>query len=416
MSFMRTVPYMGVIHVVAEAAKLGFRNGHPDWCNLGQGQPEVGPLAGAPPRISELVMAASDHAYGPINGGDDLREAVAARYNRLYRKGKASQYTPDNVAIVAGGRLALSRVFAALGEIAIGYQTPDYTAYEDLLEYHQHRFRPVHCGMTEAEGFRISPERLEREVEAHQLCAFLLSNPCNPTGEVISGEDLAAYVDIGRRRDCLMIFDEFYSHYVYDLEEQSVSAASCIEDVEKDPVLLLDGLTKNFRYPGWRVGWIVGPSELIEIIGRAASAIDGGPPQPLQRAALTVLESARADQETQAVRRAFAAKRALMRRELEALGVRFPGRGGGTFYLWGSIADLPAPYNDAEAFFRAALERKVMVVPGAFFDVNPGRRRQGPSPYADWLRFSYGPPLENVELGLGRLRQMMGSAQNAVWV
>src|SRR6185503_7695601 len=81
---LREIPYMGVIYVVAEAMKLGFWNGNPDWCNLGQGQPEVGEIEGAPPRISEIQMAPSDHAYGPIGGTDALRQAIAEHYNRLY--------------------------------------------------------------------------------------------------------------------------------------------------------------------------------------------------------------------------------------------------------------------------------------------------------------------------------------------
>ena len=87
---LRPIPYMGVIWVVHEAMKLGFRNGHPDWCNLGQGQPEVGEMEGAPPRLSRIDLAPHDHAYGPINGTAELRAAIAAHYNRLYRQGKGS--------------------------------------------------------------------------------------------------------------------------------------------------------------------------------------------------------------------------------------------------------------------------------------------------------------------------------------
>src|SRR6185503_17615393 len=83
-SFLRDVPYMGVIWVVHEASKLGFVNGHPDWCNLGQGQPEVGPMEGAPPRIETVTLQPADHAYGPLGGLDELREAVAGHVNRLF--------------------------------------------------------------------------------------------------------------------------------------------------------------------------------------------------------------------------------------------------------------------------------------------------------------------------------------------
>jgi aspartate/methionine/tyrosine aminotransferase len=79
---------MGVIWVVAEAMKLGFRNGHPEWCNLGQGQPEVGEIDGAPPRPLEIKIEPGDHAYGPVGGTEELRQAVADHYNRLYRQAK----------------------------------------------------------------------------------------------------------------------------------------------------------------------------------------------------------------------------------------------------------------------------------------------------------------------------------------
>src|SRR5262249_14663531 len=75
--------------VVAEAMKLGFRNGDPDWCNLGQGQPEVGTMAGAPKRIASVSIEPEDHAYGPLGGTPELRGAVARPYNRLYPRGRA---------------------------------------------------------------------------------------------------------------------------------------------------------------------------------------------------------------------------------------------------------------------------------------------------------------------------------------
>ena len=140
---LRQVPYMGVIHVVAEAMKLGFTNGDPDWCNLGQGQPEVGEMAGAPPRITSVEMKPEDAAYGPLEGTGELREAVAAHYNRLYRHGKESQYTAANVSVASGGRLALTRAVAALGHVRVGYPTPDYTAYQDMIETHLARLAPV---------------------------------------------------------------------------------------------------------------------------------------------------------------------------------------------------------------------------------------------------------------------------------
>ncbi len=411
---LRDVPYMGVIWVVAEAMKRGFWNGNPDWCNLGQGQPEIGEMDGAPPRLQSITLDPRDHAYGHINGIDELREAVAAHYNRLYRQDKTSQYGPDNVAIASGGRLSLTRVFASLGKIPVAYQTPDYTAYEDMFDAVRHRITPVELAAQESDAFRIPPDRLAAEVAKHKLGAFVLSNPCNPTGEVIADDELAAYVDIARSQGMALVSDEFYSHFRYQADGTPAagptSAAAHIEDIETDPVLILDGLTKNYRYPGWRVGWTVGPKEWIDTLGRAASAIDGGPSIPAQRAALEILEPSRADQETTALRKVFARKRTLMRERLGALGIRFPGDGLSTFYAWADLSALPAPFNDADAFFAAAIERKVMTVPGRFFDVNPGGVRQGPSRFRNWMRFSFGPPEDNVRLGLDRLTEMLQGA------
>lgn len=409
---LRPIPFMGVIWVVDEAMKLGFTNGDPDWCNLGQGQPEVGEMEGAPPRLSRIEMEPGDHAYGPIGGTTALKEAVAAHYNRLYRKGKRSQYTAANVGVASGGRLMLARAFCALGEVKLGYQVPDYTAYEDLINYHSHRVTPVLLPTREEHGFGIPADEFDGMVEEHGLGAFVVSNPCNPTGRVIRGDELASYVRTARERRCTLLLDEFYSHFIYEDGKPGagpVSAAAHVEDVNEDPVLLIDGLTKCYRYPGWRLGWVLGPPAMVETLDRAASAIDGGPSQPIQRAALQVLEPARADQETTALRQVFARKRNLMVERLRQLGMRPAPETEGTFYTWVSIDNLPPPYDRGETFFHEALKRKVMTVPGVYFDVNPGKERPAPSPFDRWLRFSFGPPEDNVRLGLDRLEEMLGS-------
>ena len=406
---------MGVIYVVAEACKLGFENGHPDWSNLGQGQPEVGELPGAPPRLLAVATRPEDCAYGPLEGIGELRERVAQHYNRLYRAGRSSRYGPQHVAVASGGRLALTRAMAALGPIPVGYQVPDYTAYEDMLETHLARISPIAVRGREEDGFALPARRLAAAVDEHGLRAFVLSNPCNPTGNVVDGDELAGYVRLARERGLALLSDEFYSHFHYAPRPDGrvapadgpVSAARFVDDVDRDPVLIFDGLTKSFRYPGWRVGWTVGPPEMIETMARTGSAIDGGPSRIAQRAAIEVLAPERADQETRAVRVAFAAKRDRMVERLERMGVRFAAKPRGTFYCWGSLAGLPAPFDSGVELFERALEERVMTVPGEFFDVDPGRRRRGASPLRHWMRFSFGPSRDNLELGLDRLEAML---------
>lgn len=243
--------------------------------------------------------------------------------------------------------------------------------------------------------------------------ALVISNPCNPTGRVVQGEDLAGWVSLARKKECTLLLDEFYSHYIYTADggpsPGPVSAAKYVDNVDQDPVLLFDGLTKCFRYPGWRVGWVVGPTDLIECMITAGSSIDGGPSRVMQRAAIEVLEQKRADQETEALRKVFAKKRTTLVERLKTLGIRFAREPEGTFYAWGCLDQLPAPFNDSEYFFRKALEKKVITVPGPFFDVNPGKHREGKSPYWQWMRFSYGPTMENVLMGLDCLEKMLRS-------
>jgi aspartate/methionine/tyrosine aminotransferase len=214
---------------------------------------------------------------------------------------------------------------------------------------------------------------------------------------------------IARTHGTTLLLDEFYSHFNFEGDEP-ISGAPFIEDVDRDPVLLFDGLTKSYRYPGWRVGWVVGPPEMVETMARTASAIDGGPSRIAQRAALAALEPARADQETRALRTVFKRKRDTMVRRLEEMGVRFAAHPASTFYCWGTLRELPEPFDDAMTFFRRALERKVMTVPGAFFDVNPGGYRRDKSRYAQWMRFSFGPDMDNMNQGLDRLAEMLAEA------
>src|SRR2546429_1480165 len=112
-SAFRSVPRTGVIFVTSEAERLGYRSSDPTWCNLGQGQPETGPLPGAPPRVQHVEIDVDDQEYAPVAGILELREAIAALYNQLYRRGLKSQYTAENVSVSGGGRAALTRAAAA---------------------------------------------------------------------------------------------------------------------------------------------------------------------------------------------------------------------------------------------------------------------------------------------------------------
>lgn len=409
---VRYVPYMGVIWTVNEASKLGFYNGHPDWCNVGQGQPEVGTIDGAPDRIESLKLQPSDAAYGPVGGTLEVREAIADWVNRTYRKGM-SQYTAENVSFACGGRLALTRLYSIFKDGArIAYKNPDYTAYEDYLYPLRHNCELIELRAEEKDGFTVPVERFENFMHDVRPNAFVFSNPCNPTGQVIKDEAMDRYIEAARKENCLLGADEFYATFSYNEDgspaEKAISALPYVKDINRDPVIVFDGLTKGFRYPGWRAGWAIGPKYLIEMINRAASAVDGGPSTMVQRGVIEELAEGHAEAELLATRKEFAVKRKMMMEGLAELGIHTPANQPlGTFYLWASIENLPGKLSDADYFFHACLQKKVITVPGHFFDVRPFRVRPTNEPYRHWVRFSYGPNRQTIKTALERIAQVI---------
>jgi len=405
----RLVPRTGVIYVMTRAAEMGFTYDHPAWANLGQGSPETGPIPDAPPRIENLAINPAYQGYAPIPGNVELRQKVADFYNTTYRVGKSSQYTYENVSIASGGRTALTRLAAALGNINMGHFLPDYTAYEELLSVFK-AFIPIPILLDVETGYRISTKALREEILGRGLRALLLSNPCNPTGQLIEGENLRGLVHLARETDCSLILDEFYSHFIYtggfNGQPRMVSAAAYIDNVETDPVILVDGLTKNWRYPGWRISWTLGPRSVIEAIASAGSFLDGGANNPFQPQAATLLEPALAAQETYAIQKLFREKRNYVLARLRDLNIQVEVEPAGTFYVWANLAHLPPPLNNGMSFFEEGLKENVITVPGIFFDVNPERRRSRHR-YEHYCRISFGPEMEKLEIGLAAMERMI---------
>lgn len=410
-SRFRKINDMGVIWVTDEAIKLGYYNGNPDWVNLGQGEPETGEMNGAPERITHFNIGTEDNQYGPINGLLLLRQAIADYYNRLYRKGKDSKYTAENVSVVMGGRLALSRIFSILGSIRLGYKSPEYPAYGDLIRSQEGHVIPVAIPSKKEDNYAIPASDFSAVLKEFELDAFLFSNPCNPTGHVVQEEELSEYLAISKKENCTLIIDEVYSHFIYEDEKPAsspVSAAKFIDDVNEDSVLIVDALTKSFRYPGWRLAWVLGPKDTIEDLGWAGSGLDGGASLPIQRAALQLFEPARVDQETKALRAVFSKKKNIMLKSLCKNGMICSGDINGTFYVWADISKLPYPLNNSDTFFREALKFKVIVVPGYLFDILP-ESHKGDSNFHKYVRFSFGPAEDLVKKGLIRISQLIKS-------
>ena len=333
--------------------------------------------------------------------------AVANLYNAHHRQGKASKYTWENVCIVPGGRAGLIRIAAVLGNAYLGFFVPDYTAYNEMLSLFKN-FAAIPIPLSREDKYHIHAGKIEDEIR-RGTSVILTSNPRNPTGKMVSNPELAEIQDICRDRATL-IMDEFYCGYNYttNCDGTVISAADNIENVDEDDVLIIDGLTKRFRLPGWRVAWIVGPKEFIKAIGSCGSYLDGGTNVPFQEAAVSMLEPNKVRGEMKALQTHFRMKRDYLLGRLEQMGFKLAYSPDSTFYLWLNLEQLPEAINDGLNFFKACLEEKVIVVPGIFFDLNPSRRRDlFDSPCHHFVRVSYGPRMEVLKAGLDGFERIL---------
>lgn len=224
--------------------------------------------------------------------------------------GKTSQYTYENVCIVPGGRAGMARVAAVIVRFSclsdckgrlnesgrrvlwlpdprmyvmehsrgrMGVLNLADTTYSEVLSVFK-RLVPIPSALNAKNKYKLDVEQLKRDIEQMSMNVIVASNrelsPAqaarghphwltsaarNPTGQCIAGKDLEDLVHLARQKTTV-ILDEFYSWYMYPDDEKdlgkSLSGARYVEDVDEDPVILINGLTKGFRLPGWRVCWV----------------------------------------------------------------------------------------------------------------------------------------------------------------
>lgn len=181
---------------------------------------------------------------------------------------------------------------------------------------------------------------------------------------------------------------------------------------------MIDGLTKRFRLPGWRIAWVVGPKEFVKALGAAGSYLDGGANVPFQEASIPMLEPTLVRAEMKALQKHFREKRDYVLTRLYEIGFRIKDIPQATFYIWLDLTTLSPPLppeaniSDGLNFFNALLHEKVIVVPGIFFDLNPSHRRDlFDSPCHHFVRLSYGPRMPVLKRGLDGIERVIRRAR-----
>lgn len=402
----------GVLWVTERATEYGFGgNGDDTWANLGQGAPEHGDtVPGSFKRPTSIPITDISKEYAPTAGIKELREAVADYYNQTYRLNLYSKYTYKNVCIVPGGRAGLTRIASIISDCYLSFFLPDYTAYAEMLSLFKN-FSPIPVPLDESDNYDIHLNTIELELK-RGVSALLTSNPRNPTGKCMTRRQLNRLHDLCRQK-CLLIMDEFYSHYYYDdhCSGSSISSAEYVQDVNSDPVLILNGLTKAFRLPGWRICWILGPEDYINALSSAGSFLDGGSNAPFQYAALEFLRPPlKVKNEMKALQLHFKMKRDYIISRLSAMGFHFDEKNipNSTFYLWLNLSHLPGKLSNCLGFFHECLHEKVIVVPGFFFLINPQNlSRLEDVIWYNFVRISYGPELHQLVIGMDGIERIL---------
>ncbi|MEI9970910.1 MAG: pyridoxal phosphate-dependent aminotransferase [Ignavibacteriota bacterium] len=214
-----------------------------------------------PAHIVEAAKKALDDGwthYGPTQGFPDLREAIAAQIS----SSRGIQVGPEHVSVVPGGKPIIFFPMLALLEEGdeVIYPNPGFPIYESMIRFLG--ATPVPMPLEESRGFSFDLD-LFRQRLSNRTKLIILNSPQNPTGGTIPAADLKQIADMLRDRDVIVMSDEIYSRISYT-EEPPVSIASFPGMLEK--TIILDGFSKTYAMTGWRMGYGVMPTWLVEAV------------------------------------------------------------------------------------------------------------------------------------------------------
>ena len=375
---LKSFPPMGVYETLFKFADAtSMYMGEPGTRPWAQGFPLTTQLPGGPSIPSHVALDSTDLKYPTATGNLELRQAIARYYNTFYDAG----ITEEHVAVFAGGRPGIFATLMFLLEgTTVAVEETEYTPYFDMLRLMGHEPRLIPSNVENR--FRPSLEAYEvapRDGDARTL--LIKSNPCNPTGVAVDGDQLQALVRACSQPGRAALFDEAYEFYC---DPQPVSALRYVDDIDATDVFVVGAATKGLQVPGLRVGWVIAVQSHIEIFRNYSSIGMGGVSRASQLLVAELLELSRVRQARDAVQKFFSAQRSRYAQGLSDLGFElFTGEGG--FYHWGR---LPGGLT-ADEFNQRLFSHHAAILPGRLCDM--ARADGEPSPLDHFIRFSFGP-------------------------
>jgi aminotransferase len=355
--------------------------------NLAQGSPDF-PAPISVKRAGAKAINDDYNQYEMTIGSPELREAIATKMKRF----NGIETDPDeNVTVVCGSTEGIADAMMALtdpGDMVI-IPEPFYESYipSTILS----GAKPTHFRMREPD-FRLAEEDLKRAFSTRPK-AILLNTPNNPTGRVLSMEELRIVADLCEDYNVIAITDEIYEYIVYD-GKRHVSLAS-IGDM-RERTVTISGFSKTFSVTGWRIGYVVAEKRLTKAIRTIHDYSTVCAPTPLQKAAAVALGLS--DSYYQSLARTYDKKRMFLLRALEELGFECP-RPEGAYYIFADFKEL-SKLDDYEFANDLARKAGVAVVPGSSFYAG---RRGGKTR----VRFTFTKKDKTLEEAVTRMRKKL---------
>ena len=366
------------------------------------GRPVIGFGAGEPdfPTPEYIVEAAAaatkivaNHRYTPAPGLPELRQAIVDKTKR----DSGLEITVDQVLVTNGGKQAVYQAFATIidpGDEVI-LPSPYWTTYPEAIKLAGGK--SVEVFADESQNYLVTVEQLEA-ARTGNTKALLFCSPSNPTGSVYTPEQVKAIGEWALKNKIWIIADEIYEHLLYD-GAAAPSMPVVIPELA-DTTIIVNGVAKTYAMTGWRVGWMIGPKDVIKAAANLQSHLTSNVSNVSQRAAIAALAGNLDAVHEMGV--AFNRRRKLIVDLLnEVPGFDCPTPQG-AFYVYPSVKGAlgknirgKVANTSAELATIILDEVEVAAVPGEAF---------GPSGY---LRFSYATSDEDIVEGIGRIKKLL---------
>ena len=367
-----------------------------DIADFGPGEPDFP----TPDHIKKAAIEAINSnktKYTPTGGIMPLRDAICAWHMRELK----SSYEPKECAVSVGGKHAIFNVVSVLVQAGdeVIIPAPYWVSYPDMVKYAG--ATPVYVETRAEDGFVAKAAAIEKAITP-KTRLLIIDSPCNPTGGVTPPDEYEKILALCKKRNIWLMGDECYSHFVYE-SHRPFSIASAAG--AKDNVIIVGSVSKTFAMTGWRIGYTLGPAELIQAVIKLQSQSTSNPTSIAQYAALAAMTG---PMDSVPVMLAEYARR--RKRIVEGLcaisGVtcEWPG---GAFYAFPNVSEHIA---GSHALAKDGTELASMLLEKAHVALVPGEAFGAPG----YLRLSYATSIERIEEGLRRLEKFLARAEAAV--